>query len=575
MAVAVFTITAVFVTACSPPGDTGNAEAEAVAADKAALEIRYTDGDSIDSVTQNVTLPTSGMNDSGITWTSGNPAVISASGVVTRPVSDSTNMDVTLTATITKGAATVKKTFTLTVLKELSETEAVAADKDALDIDYADGDSMDSVTQNVTLPTNGMNDSGITWTSGNLAVISASGVVTRPVSDSTNMDVTLTATITKGAATDTRSFTLKVLRELNNAEAVDADKDALDIDYADGDSMDRVAQDVTLPTDGTNGSGITWTSDPAVISASGVVTRLDDSDTDVTLTATITKGTATDTRSFTLKVVSVFVSVEGGTFTMGSPSSESERDSDEVEHEVTVDSFYMSRYEITHREYIEFLNEAAVSETGQLNGNELIDMDDVDVAVVYEEGKFSFKGTDYVSSENAPVMEVTWYGAAEYANWLSDKSGLPKVYKEIGTSVKASWTVNGYRLPSEAEWEYAARGGNSSNGYKYAGGHSPGEVAWYWSNSGSKVHPVGGKNPNELGLYDMNGNVWEWCWDWYDDYSSGSQSNPSGPDSGSSRVRRGGSWDSSDRSLRSAYRSSSSPGYSDHNLGFRLVRREF
>ena len=219
---------------------------------------------------------------------------------------------------------------------------------------------------------------------------------------------------------------------------------------------------------------------------------------------------------------------------MGSTAGD---DDEEPVHQVTVSTFYMSRYEVTHGQYLEFLNGAGVSAAGRLNGNEVIDMDDSDVAFSHDGTLFSFSGSGVADSIDCPVMEVTWYGAAEYANWLSAESGLTKVYTINGTSVTANWSANGYRLPTEAEWEYAARGGNASKGYLYAGSDNADEVGWHSSNSGQSTHPVGGKAPNELGLYDMSGNVWEWCWDWYGSYSSGSQSNPRGPASGSYRVR--------------------------------------
>jgi len=131
----------------------------------------------------------------------------------------------------------------------------------------------------------------------------------------------------------------------------------------------------------------------------------------------------------------------------------------------------------------------------------------------------------------------------------------------------------GRRLPTEAEWEFTARGGNSSSGYTYAGGNSMGSLGWYNDNSGSKAHPVGVKQANELGIYDMSGNIQEWCWDWYGSYSSGSQNDPAGPSSGSDRVVRGGNWNLSANFCRSAFRSYRSPGYSPYYLGFRVSRR--
>ena len=129
-------------------------------------------------------------------------------------------------------------------------------------------------------------------------------------------------------------------------------------------------------------------------------------------------------------------------------------------------------------------------------------------------------------------------------------------------------------MPTEAEWEYAARGGKQSRGYKYAGSNNVGEVGWYDGNS-SKTKPVKGKKANELGLYDMSGNVWEWCWDWYDSdyYSSSPKNNPTGPSSGSYRVVRGGSWNNDPESLRVAIRYGLNLDDSNYNLGFRPVLR--
>ena len=268
-----------------------------------------------------------------------------------------------------------------------------------------------------------------------------------------------------------------------------------------------------------------------------------------------------------------FVFVEGGTFTMGSPESESGRDDDEVQHQVKVGSFYMKETEVTHREYLEFLNSAGVSRSGKLNGNEVIDLDDDDAAIGYTGGRFKFTGSSNASTLETPVIEVTWYGATEYCNWLSREEGLTPVYRISDNSLRANWSADGYRLPTEAEWEYAARGGKKSRGHKYSGSNTVGEVAWYDDNSGGKTHPVGDKRANELGLYDMSGNVWEWCWDWDGDYSGGSQTDPRGPSGGSDRVRRGGGWDGDAEDLRSASRDNYAPSRSDDNLGFRPLRR--
>lgn len=154
---------------------------------------------------------------------------------------------------------------------------------------------------------------------------------------------------------------------------------------------------------------------------------------------------------------------------------------------------------------------------------------------------------------NSPVEKVSWNDVQEFITKLNQKTGA------------------NFRLPTEAEWEYAARGGNKSRGYKYSGSNNIGDVAWYIDNSGSKTHQVGTKAPNELGIYDMSGNVWEWCQDWYGSYSSGSQTNPTGSSSGSYRVIRGGSWRNNARGCRVSNRDSYTPVNRGSNLGFRLA----
>jgi formylglycine-generating enzyme required for sulfatase activity len=159
----------------------------------------------------------------------------------------------------------------------------------------------------------------------------------------------------------------------------------------------------------------------------------------------------------------------------------------------------------------------------------------------------------FFKGDNLPVEKVSWDDVQDFIRKLNAQTGKR------------------YRLPTEAEWEFAARGGNRSGGYKYAGSNSLGNVAWYDDNAGNKTHPVGQKTPNELGIYDMSGNVWEWCSDWYGSYSSGAQSNPTGASSGSYRVDRGGGWRSAAAGCRVAARGYNSPGYSYDDLGFRLV----
>ena len=164
-------------------------------------------------------------------------------------------------------------------------------------------------------------------------------------------------------------------------------------------------------------------------------------------------------------------------------------------------------------------------------------------------------------SYDRPVEQVSWNEALDFCTELSRLTGRH------------------FTLPTEAQWEYAARGGHKAANTKYSGSSSIDKVAWYDQNAYNKgerspdygTHPVGKLQPNELGVYDMSGNVWEWCYDWYGDYSSGVQTDPKGPSTGSYRVYRGGSWNDNARFCSVAYRGKVSPGYSIYSMGFRLV----
>jgi formylglycine-generating enzyme required for sulfatase activity len=191
----------------------------------------------------------------------------------------------------------------------------------------------------------------------------------------------------------------------------------------------------------------------------------------------------------------------------------------------------------------------------------------------------NFKG------DKLPVGMVSWFDAVEYCNKRSAKEGLTSAYtvRGSGDSRTVTWNrgASGYRLPTEAEWEYACRAGTStpfSTGGNITTSQANYDGGYPYSNNAKgsyreKTTPVGSFSSNAWGLYDMHGNVWEWCWDWYGDYSSAAQTDPEGPaSSGSSRVRRGGSWDNYGRGLRSAYRRHFTPSYRVNYLGFRLVR---
>ena len=226
---------------------------------------------------------------------------------------------------------------------------------------------------------------------------------------------------------------------------------------------------------------------------------------------------------FTVNGVSFeMVRVEGGTFRMGATSEQGDGawDFEKPVHSVTLSSYYIGKTEVTQALWR---------------------------AVMGSKPSY-YKGADL------PVERVSWDDCQKFIQKLNTLTG------------------RNFRLPTEAEWEFACRGGNNSRGYKYSGSNNLGSVAWYYGNSGGKSHPVATKAPNELGIYDMSGNVWEWCSDWYADYTSYSQTNPTGSLSGSHRVYRGGGLSDCDaRFCRSSFRSNDIPTYRIYFLGLRLA----
>jgi len=236
------------------------------------------------------------------------------------------------------------------------------------------------------------------------------------------------------------------------------------------------------------------------------------------------------------------VTVAGGTFTMGSTAGGTE---EQPEHSVTLSDFSISKYEITNAQYATFMNDIGANIDGSFNGVEYLDMEDIDIQISHTGGQFVVDA----GKENNPVMEVSWFGAKAYAEHY------------------------GGRLPTEAEWEFAAKGGNSSSGYTYSGSNTIDDVAWYAPNSGGTTHFVGTKSANELGLHDMTGNVWEWTNDWFDGnyYSSSPSSNPQGPATGANRVDRGGGWNDQASRCRVAFRGRIVPRFTSNDLGFRPV----
>lgn len=258
-----------------------------------------------------------------------------------------------------------------------------------------------------------------------------------------------------------------------------------------------------------------------------------------------------------VKVPEGFLRITGGTFTMGSPEDEAWRSEDETLHSVTVSDFYMSAYEVTQQEYQEVMGE----------------------------------NLSNFSGENLPVEQVSWLDAVAYCNARSEQEGLTPAYTIDGTSVSWDRSANGYRLPTEAEWEYACRAGTttpfntetsiSAEESNYWGDYPYMIEDNYFSQENLETKPgvyrqttveVNSFSPNAWGLYNMHGSVGEWVWDYYGEYSTEAQTDPTGPETGTRRVYRGGGWNDFAKNLRSAYRAALPQENSNYNIGLRLVR---
>jgi len=243
-----------------------------------------------------------------------------------------------------------------------------------------------------------------------------------------------------------------------------------------------------------------------------------------------------------------FVRVEGGTFQMGSTNGGKD---ERPVHTVTVKSFNISKYQVTQKEWYEIMGTTVRQQRNM------------------EDWSWHIRG----EGDNYPMYYVNWYEAVEYCNRRSKKEGLTPAYQGSRDNIICDWNANGYRLPTEAEWEYAAKGGTKEYiTTDYSKSNSVGAVAWYEFNSKKSTHPVGTKAANNLGIYDMSGNVWEWCWDWYGDYSSSTQTDPKGAVSGTSRVFRGGGWYSPNYAVSSTVRGAGYSSSRRSTTGFRLVR---
>ena len=239
-----------------------------------------------------------------------------------------------------------------------------------------------------------------------------------------------------------------------------------------------------------------------------------------------------------------FALIDGGMYPMGNIKPVESHEA--PEHIVTVSSFYLAKTEITFDEYDNFCL-ATKKDTTNARG--------------FGRGKH-------------PTITVSWNDAIAYCNWLSGKEKLSKCYIIDSLGVHFLDTAKGYRLPTEAEWEFAARGGNKTKGTYHSGANNLDEVGWYKLNSGEHTWPVAQKKPNELGIYDMSGNVWEWVWDFYDAnyYSHSDASNPKGPESGQYRVMRGGAFYNYANYTQVYTRQNHHPGFMQNSVGFRIAR---
>jgi formylglycine-generating enzyme required for sulfatase activity len=259
--------------------------------------------------------------------------------------------------------------------------------------------------------------------------------------------------------------------------------------------------------------------------------------------------------------------VQGGTFLMGCRIS-TPRDVDDLQKSfedkakpafyAKVDSFYISKYEITVQQFADFVKATAyITEAEQKGSSVAILSSGANLKKTNDiNWRFNVSGTEKLSDKDyaLPVVYISWNDAKAYCDWLSS------VTHEI------------YRLPKEAEWEYSAKGGNKSKGYRYSGSDSINKVGWCGNNSGFCLHTIGQKASNELGIFDMTGNVQEWCLDWYGAYLPKEQNNPTGPADGTLKVIRGSSWFFLKNCHDIVYRSPVEPYYSSAQIGFRIVK---
>jgi formylglycine-generating enzyme required for sulfatase activity len=298
---------------------------------------------------------------------------------------------------------------------------------------------------------------------------------------------------------------------------------------------------------------------------------------------TYTRPDAASTAWAAVPVPGGFVRLPGGTFTMGSPANEPGRDNDEgPQRQITVSAFYRGQNPVTVGEFRRFASAAGYRTEAESEGD-----GQVWTGSSWEtRAKVNWKNPGFTQGQDYPVVLVSWNDAVRYCNWLSQQEGLTPAYyytvnkdnRVIG--VTRNRNASGYRLPTEAEWEYACRAGtrtpfNTGNNITTDQANYHGANPYNDNAQGAyreRTTPVRSFEPNAWGLYDMHGNVYEWCWDWYGSYSATVQTDPAGPVSGERRATRGGSWNTAAQNLRSAYRGTSVSSDRNNGRGFRVVR---
>ena len=476
----------------------------------------------------NIKSNTSWTVSSNQTWCSVSPASGKNSGSVTVKVEENTQTSAR-TATVTVkseiGILTVKVT-------QNEANAAISLDTSTMEFTSSSGEQTFKITANTSWTVS----SDQTWCSVSPTSGKNSGSVTVKVSENTQTSAR-TATIT--VKTDAGNRTVSVTQS-GASEQVSLSVSDMEFAAGSGSKMLRITANTTWavssdnnwcsvsPTSGSNDGSVTVSVDENTSTSSRTATITVESAT-ITRRLAVTQNGATPVtppssqdRSFTVGGVTFkMIAVEGGTFTMGGTS---EQGDDAYDWEKPTHSVTLSSYRIGETEVTQALWQAVMG-----------------------------SNPSHFSGSQKPVEQVSWNDCQDFIRRLNALTG------------------ENFRLPTEAEWEYAARGGKKSWGYKYSGSNTIGNVAWYDDNSGSQTHNVAKKSPNELGLYDISGNVWEWCQDWYGSYSSGSQTNPTGPSSGSFRVIRGGSWGDYASGCRVSYRSFNDPTFRSSYLGLRLA----